>query len=107
MPGEPPAVELTCGPDGRVWGALAVGGASGLLWIAGDGLWEPEPVTSFWGTLLRDEKTLSLAKREESELQLTRLTAVTAVSARRDQDSERMGSATQLMGHSPQKQQDK
>ena len=64
-------------------------------------------MTSFCGTLLRDEKILSLAKREESELQLTKLTAVAAVSAKRDQESERIGSATQRMGHSPGKQQDK
>ena len=105
MPVEPPAVALTCGPDERVCGALAIGG-SALLWIAGDGLRETDPVTSFCGTLLREEKILSLAKREESELQLTRLTAVAAVSARRDQDSERMGSATQRMDTHPGKQLD-
>ena len=65
MPGEPPAVELACGPDGRVCGALAVGGGSGLLWIAGEGLRETEPVTSLCDLLLRDENSLSLAKREE------------------------------------------
>ena len=41
MPAEPPAVELTYGPDGRVCGALALGGGSALLWIAGDGLRTP------------------------------------------------------------------
>ena len=106
MPTEPPAVELTYGPDGRVCGALALGGGSALLWIAGDGLRDTEPVTSPGELLLRDENRLSLAKREESELQLTRLTAVAAVSARRDQDSERIGSATQRIGHSPENQQD-
>jgi hypothetical protein len=97
MPGEPPALEVTVGTAGRVCGALATGGASGLLWIDEAGLpRETEPVTSCWEALL-DENSLSLANRVESELQLTRLTAVAAVNARRDQESERTGSATQRM----------
>ena len=58
---------------------------------------ETEPVTSFCG-VLREENRLSLAKREDSELQLTRPTASAADNARRDRDSERKGSATQRMG---------
>jgi hypothetical protein len=97
MPPEPPEVEVTLGTvAGRVCGALAVGAGSGLLWIADDFL-ATEPVTSLGGAL-REENRLSLAKREDSELQLTRVRAVAAVSARRDQGSERMGSATQRMG---------
>jgi len=95
MPGEPPDVALT---EGRVGGALAVGGGSGLLCTAVVDLrGAAVPVTSCCGTLLREENSLSLAKRLESELQLTRLTAVAAVSARRDQDGERTGSATLRM----------
>lgn len=99
MPREPPAVELTWGAEaaGRVCGAEAVGGGNGLLWIAGAGLRETDAVTSFDGAL-DEENSLSLAKREESELQLTRPAAKVAVSAKRDQERERTGSATLRMG---------
>ena len=102
MPAEPPAVETTVGAlAGRVCGALATGAGSGLLWIAeGDGDDErrdTEPVTSLGGAL-REENRLSLAKREDSELQLTRANAIPADKASRDQGSERTGSATQDMG---------
>jgi hypothetical protein len=99
MPPDPPAVEETLGAAaaGRVCGALAVGAGNGLLWIADEDFLETELVTSPGGAL-REENRLSLAKREDSELQLTRAKAVAAVSARRDQGSERMGSATQRMG---------
>lgn len=82
---------------GRVCGAAAVGGGNGLLWTAGVGLRETDAVTSLGGAL-REENSLSLAKRVESELQLTRPAANVAVSAKRDQERERTGSATQLMG---------
>ena len=97
MPEEPPAVDVTCGVDGRLCGALAVGGGSGLLCTAEDDLRAVEPVTSLGGALF-DENQLSLAKREDSELQLTRAEANAAVSATRDQESDRTGSATQRIG---------
>jgi hypothetical protein len=84
--------------DGLVCGALAAGGGSGLLCTGADeDLRAVEPVTSF-GAELREENQLSLAKREDSELQLTRAEANAAVSATRDQESERMGSATRRIG---------
>src|SRR5262245_15351459 len=98
MPAEPPAVELTCGVDGLVCGALAAGGGSGLLCTAADdGLRDVEPVTSLVEEL-REENQLSLAKREDSELQLTRAEANAAVTATRDQESDRTGSATRRIG---------
>src|SRR5262245_3951695 len=58
---------------------------------------EAEPIPSF-DDPLRDENKLSLAKREDSELQLTSATAAATVNARRDRGSERFRSATQRMG---------
>jgi hypothetical protein len=80
---------------GRVCGAAAVGGGNGLLCTAGLRL--TDPVTSPGGAL-REENSWSLANREESELQLTRLAANVAVSAKRDQERERAGSVTLRMG---------
>jgi hypothetical protein len=101
MPFEPPAVDVTLGAlaAGRVCGAdtLPVGAGKALLWTEGEGLRGTEPVTSL-GAALRDENMSSLAKRAESELQLTRLTASPAVNARPDQESERIGSATLRIG---------
>ena len=95
---EPPAVLLTT-VAGRVRGADATGAGNALLWIVDDGLrCETEPVTSFGAGPLRDENRLSLAKREESELQLTAPTAIAADRARRNHGSERIGSATQRIG---------
>ena len=104
MPREPPAVAVLAvlPRDGRVCGADAVGGAgNGVLWIDGEAAGlrcETAPVTSPGAGLLRDENRLSLAKRDESELQLTAPTAITAERARRDHGNERIGSATQRIG---------
>src|SRR5712692_3645646 len=100
MPLEPPAVALTVGTVAGACIAAVFGAGSGLLCTLAGRL-ATEPVTSL---LLLDEAVRlepkgSLAlKREDSELQLTAATAITAKMAKRDHGGERRCSATLGIG---------
>ena len=84
-------------PDGSA-APTARRGRQRALWTEGEDLRETEPVTSPEAGRCATKTGCRWRSAEESELQLTSATAIAAAKARRDQGSERMGSATQRMG---------
>src|SRR5437870_4356791 len=93
MPGEPPVIPVLAG---RVAGAFALGGGSGVLCTLLERC-ETEPVTSREELCALEPNGLA-SNRWVSELQATAVTESDAIKAKRRAFSQRRGSATQRIG---------